>query len=303
MIGNFLQKIENKELKEIFNNITKDKYKIESIDRICLRYDEATEEDSGVREYDVYLIITEEEKFILKKASIYEYVNYERYLFSNNFSTPKYFGKMGKNDEFWIVIEYIDGHELSDINEINAVKTADAISQIANEFFQYKESFTEEVRMNSYLERIEKRYNYAKSLEFIGEAYKLFLDRQKEVPRTLCNGDLLPMNIMEEKGNIKIIDWGFGGIMPYSLDVARFIAHSIKVDGWTFKSTPENNQVFIDRYFENLQGKINRETFERDIKLAILNEYVEFMEADEDESNWYRDNALKLSKQILKGDI
>jgi hypothetical protein len=35
-------------------------------------------------------------------------------------------------------------------------------------------------------------------------------------------------------------------------------------------------------------------------KLALLNEYIEFVEADEDEDNWYYVHAVKLAKEILE---
>lgn len=49
-----------------------------------------------------------------------------------------------------------------------------------------------------------------------------------------------------------------------------------------------------------LQNKPDYEQFLFDIKLAVLNEYVEFIEADEDEDNWYYDHVLDLSKELLE---
>lgn len=37
-----------------------------------------------------------------------------------------------------------------------------------------------------------------------------------------------------------------------------------------------------------------------DIKLAVLNEYVEFIEADEDDDKWYYNHAKKLSCEIIQ---
>jgi hypothetical protein len=39
-----------------------------------------------------------------------------------------------------------------------------------------------------------------------------------------------------------------------------------------------------------------------DIRLAVLNEYIEFIEADEDENGSYYDLAIKLSENILQNE-
>lgn len=37
----------------------------------------------------------------------------------------------------------------------------------------------------------------------------------------------------------------------------------------------------------------------QDIKLAVLNEYIEFVEADEDENKWYYNHTIQLADEIL----
>ena len=37
-----------------------------------------------------------------------------------------------------------------------------------------------------------------------------------------------------------------------------------------------------------------------DVKLALLNEYIEFVEADEDENNWYIEHANELALEIIE---
>ena len=43
--------------------------------------------------------------------------------------------------------------------------------------------------------------------------------------------------------------------------------------------------------YEALKTKISREQFNLDVKLATLNEYIEFVEAEEDEDGWYLEHA------------
>ena len=63
----------------------------------------------------------------------------------------------------------------------------------------------------------------------------------------------------------------------------------------------ENQKELVwEKVFEKLIRRPDHSQYIYDIKLAILNEYVEFVEADEDEDGWYYKHALQLSKEILE---
>lgn len=99
---------------------------------------------------------------------------------------------------------------------------------------------------------------------------------------------------------VRIVDWGFGGVMPYALDIARFIAHATKERStFPFYMTDAHKRAFLDRVYERLDRKIERARYEQDIRLALLNEYVEFVEADEDENGWYLAHAERLAEELL----
>ena len=42
-----------------------------------------------------------------------------------------------------------------------------------------------------------------------------------------------------------------------------------------------------------------RQQFNLDVKLATLNEYIEFVEAEEDEDGWYLEHAQALAEELL----
>ena len=65
--------------------------------------------------------------------------------------------------------------------------------------------------------------------------------------------------------------------------------------------TDGQKKLFLDRVYEQLKQKPDRKQFITDVKLAALNEYVEFVEAEEDEDNWYYDHAAALAKELLEG--
>ncbi len=89
--------------------------------------------------------------------------------------------------------------------------------------------------------------------------------------------------------------------MPYSLDIARFLAHATEDRAtFPFSMTHRQKAVFLDNVYANLKEKPTIGRFTYDIELAVLNEYVEFMEADEDDDHWYAEHADWLAKDIVK---
>ena len=94
----------------------------------------------------------------------------------------------------------------------------------------------------------------------------------------MSNGDFLQWNVIYDGENVVVIDWGFGGMMPYSLDIARFLAHATETRStFPFYMNDAQKELFLDRMYEALKTKISREQFNLDVKLATLNEYIEFV--------------------------
>ena len=278
---------DDKEIADIFKRISDEE--IYKIHQICERYGE---EEDDVRYYDAYAITTSSGSKILKKTQCQEVSNYERFLKNNLFSVPTYYGKWVIDNDYWILIENVTGTDLRDMTDELALAAADSIVEIQNAYWMDdKEAFSKnraDDRFDTYWKRINKRYDFIKNDSIIGEAYSIFLKHQLTCPRTLSNGDFLEFNVLSQDNCVFIIDWGFGGIMPYSLDIARFIAHAT-VDRATFPFYMSDNQkeLFVERVYEKLVSKPEHSQYIYDIKLAILNEYVEFVEADEDEDGWY----------------
>jgi len=292
-IGMFEKEYGDPKIKNIAELILPD-ILIDKIYRVCERYGENEDE---IREYDAYKIVSSSGNMFLKKACELEAVNYEKYLSQGEFKVPEFFGKTEENGETWILIGAIDGSDLRDMTDEKAIAAAHSIADIQNRFWNN----TDTERFDTYLVRIERRNAFIKDEGEIGEAYRIFLERQKTCPRTMSNGDLLEFNAVSHDGQVYIIDWGFGGIMPYSLDLARFIAHATE-DRATFPFYMKDEQklLFLREVYACLNEKPDFEQFIYDVKLAVLNEYVEFIEADEDDDKWYYNHAKKLAKEILR---
>lgn len=298
--GNFEIAVTDETIKSIAMHLTNEK--ITGIRRVCQRYGE---EADDVRYYDVYMIDFPSGRKVLKKAGAREVFNYETYLLDHEFPVPRYCGRWTENGENWILIEYLTGNDLRDMTDELAISAADTLSQIQNAYWQndaeeFKAKKADD-RFEVYWRRILKRAAFIEREPEIRKAYQLFLDRQLTCPRTVSHGDFLQYNVMSSQGSVYAIDWGFGGIMPYSLDIARFIAHATEDrSAFPFYMNDGQKKLFCERVYEKLEQKPPYSQYLRDIQLAVLNEYVEFVEADEDENAWYYQHAVKLAQGILE---
>lgn len=298
-IGKFEIPVMDEKIKEIVYHLTNENNA--EIRQVCERYGE---EPDDIRYYDVYIITFPSCKKVLKKVGKREKLNYETYLSGNDFAVPHYYGKWIAGDEYWILIEYIAGHDLRDMTDQLALSAADTLSRIQNAYWQdgeaaFKKQKTDD-RFDIYWARIQRRATSIEQEPELWNAYQLFLDRQLTCPRTLSNGDFLQFNVVNSNGKVYVIDWGFGGIMPYSLDIARFIAHATEGRStFPFYMNDRQKQIFCDRMYEKIQNKPSYPQFIRDIQLATLNEYIEFVEAEEDPDGWYHNHALQLACKLL----
>jgi hypothetical protein len=62
----------------------------------------------------------------------------------------------------------------------------------------------------------------------------------------------------------------------------------------------EQKRIFVDAVYDGLIRKPEKKQYLMDIRLAVLNEYIEFIEADEDDDGSYYELAIKLSEDILQ---
>lgn len=298
-LGRFYRKVSDEKILEILSHITSDE--IKSIYRICERYGE---DEGDVRYYDAYEIETVSGSKILKKTNEREVFNYESYLADKEFAVPSYYGKRVEQEDVWILIEDVSGDDLRDMTDELAVLAAESLVEIQNYYWQQnEEEFARKKwddRFEVYWKRILKRAASVVDHPRLRKAYQLFLDRQLTAPRTLSNGDFLQYNVLRTNNKAVVIDWGFGGIMPYSLDIARFIAHATETKAtFPFYMNERQKRLFVNRIYEKLDCKPDYRQYLDDIRLAVLNEYIEFVEANEDDDKWYYHHAMQLAEEIL----
>lgn len=262
--------------------------------------------------YNVYKIILDSDIYILKKSDDNEIEVYKKFLENKDLPVPKFEGWTCVDKVKWILIEYIEGIDLRVFNKNMAYECADSITSIFNMYWQENgfESNKLDNRFERYWTRINKRKECLIKEKKLSFAYGLFLERQLECPRTLCNGDLLQYNAIESNNKVILIDWAFAGIMPYSLDIARLISHgSEKVSPFPFYMTDNHRKTFLKSVYDGLLFKPDYRQFLWDVILACLNECIEFIERELKDNSINRDevftyyykNAETLADIILNG--
>lgn len=291
MTGHYLEKITCPEFYAVAKSLCLQDVRL--IEQVCYRYGE---EDDEVRKFDTYYVSTTERQYVMKLVDDLELFNYKTYIRNSGLPVPDLINFL-EGDSKWILIEKIDGSDLTEMTDALTETAALSLSKIQNAFWQ---NDRDTARFHVYWKRILKRAQYVAEDELLRTAYQLFLDRQLTCPRTLSMGDCLQENGISYKGTVYFVDWGFGGIMPYSLDIARLIAHgSEERKPFPYYMTQMQKERFIDLIYEKLDRKPARDVYLRDIKLAVLNEYIEFMEADEDVDGWYSCHARTLAQEIV----
>lgn len=268
--------------------------------------------EGELRRYDVYKIRVDGQTYVLKKSDEAEAGIYRDFLAGQGFRTPKYFGSGKYDGKIWLLMEYIEGTDLREFTEEMAYGCADSITAVMNAYWQRDEQEFEskklDRRFEKYWKRINKRAQCLEGEPLLRQAYSVFLQRQLTCPRTLCNGDFLQYNAILRDGEIYIIDWAFAGIMPYSLDIARLIAHGTE-DRRTFPfyMVDQYREIYVRQVYEKLREKPDQEQYGRDIKLSLLNEYIEFIEwelnhPDEERDgvfSYYYGQARKAAEEII----
>lgn len=230
--------------------------------------------------YDTYLISLPSDQYVLKKAQESEVEAYR--ILGNaaeSFSVPNFIDCYECNQVEWILIEYAAGNDLQILDEISAKKTGESLAQIASYFYFSETPENVEKSMEASIKRLLK----LPPNSVLNQAYRLYLERRKNMPRTFVHDDLLPINVLSYKGEITIIDWGYGRKGTYINDVARFHSfYSNQKDsyekGFSFLAEEKDREIFLNSYFDGLTGELkkqlSKEQFLFDVQLEMLNQYL-----------------------------
>ncbi len=236
-----------------------------SADRFC---DDFGEEH---KRYDVFKIVHPRGVYILKHFDRPDRCATEEAVYAmlpEDLPVPRVIGFSGDS----MVTEFIEGNDLKEMTDGSVSRAAASVAEIMNAFppgSDYDRTVAEkEIAYRA------KRLACLEGEPLLHRAYTLFLDRMKEMPLTLANGDLVPINCIDDGKRVYLIDWEYGGFMPYALDIGRFLAHSGEGAAFPYRMTPAQKALFVDRLYDNLRNRPERAVFDRDVTLAVLDELI-----------------------------
>lgn len=229
-------------------------------------------EDKG---YNAFKLLTPDGSFVLKRYERPEDRDAEvkHYRLLQGLPVPKLLAVSSD----CILMDFVEGDDLKRPTDDGVRAAAESLCAVMNAYPMGRDY--EKQRYEAYLRRLERRAGTLEDELELKRAFAVFFERQKHIPLTLSNSDLLPINILYDGRRATIIDWAFGGFMPYSLDIARFTAHGQTVSSVTpFRMSDEQKELFNSLVYEGLDIKPSRGEYERDLLLARFNEYIEILE-------------------------
>lgn len=226
--------------------------------------------------YQVWQINTDGKRYVLKKAKGYESQLYKTVLSDLERAVPRLVAMTDCEGETFILTEFVDGDDLRPADREKIRDTIDALIYLQDKFWDFHSDtgLSFETSLGSRISRGE--YLCDSKIE---EFYLEYLSLYKQLPRTLCHDDLLPFNVIAGENGAYLIDWEYGGILPYPTSIARLIAHCEEDENAFFYMRDEDKIFALDYYYDNLIKKkgISRQEYDRAVDLFLLYEYCEWI--------------------------
>ena len=148
-------------------------------------------------------------------------------------------------------MEYIEGEDLCKCDRAKLALALDALMSLQQNTWEAK---APELPGYSLEKSLAQRKDRGKYLDdpLLERAYERFLSVYQSVPKSLCHDDLLPFNVICSEEKAVLIDWEYGGLLPYPTSFARLIAHTEDDPSALFYMTEEDKHFAVRYYFDNL---------------------------------------------------
>ena len=251
--------------------------------------------------YSVWKITRDGKTDVLKKAKEYEAEIYRTFLAHPNSGAPRVEGIATVDGETYILMEYVEGHDLCRCTRADLQKALDALIALQNAHWEDQRHAESGYSFEKSLGQRVSRGNYLRD-PALEAAYEQFLAEYRTVPRTLCHDDLLPFNVIVNADRAVLIDWEYAGVLPYPAPLARLIAHcEAQADAFFFMKD-EDRQFAIEYYYAHFIAEkgIAYADYRRTLDLFLLYEYCEWIMlgvkyegADQTRHAQYREKARK----------
>lgn len=202
--------------------------------------------------YQVWRIDSGDTSYILKEAGAQEAETYQSILAElDENSVPALRQRVVADGKTYLLMEYIDGDNLCRCNRPKLTAALDALISLQQKTWDSRALAEYGYSYEKSLRDRRTRENYLND-PLLEEVYEAFLAVYQTVPRALCHDDLLPFNIIASDHRAVLIDWEYGGILPYPTSFARLIAHGEEQEGAFFYLTRADRAFAIDYYYNHL---------------------------------------------------
>ena len=234
------------------------------------------EEDDEL--YCVWMIQAGDTRYILKETTCCEKEIYSSVLAASLPCVPLIHQIITDGETVYLLMEYIDGEDLCICDRTKLTLALDALISLQQNTWEIKASILPGHSFEKSLSQREDRGKYLND-PLLEKAYEKFLSVYRSLPRTLCHDDLLPFNVICGKEKAVLIDWEYGGFLPYPTSFARLIAHTEEDADALFRMTEEDKRFAIKYYYDRLlkEKGITYEVWLDTLDCFLFYEYCEWV--------------------------
>ena len=233
----------------------------------------SSEEDGAA--YTVWKLEFADSVKVLKKTTRQERAVYETFLLGFD-AAPRCFGFYETGDDVYMLMEFVPGQTLSRCTRENLRLALDGLMELQRAWWQEEDQAGVGLSFDRCYESRQKWLPYMADLQ---PAFEAYLEAFRTVPRTLCNDDLLPFNVLADGQRAVILDWEYGGILPYPCALARLIAYGEEREDALFYMTDADKEFALAYYYDHFirEKGIDLARYRRTMDLFLLKEYAEWV--------------------------
>ena len=213
---------------------------------------------------------------VLKKISPSERVTCQTFFSMGEQGVPRIYGLGEQNEESYMLMELFEGETLSHSTRKKLTLGLDTLIRMQEQYWGNTALADAGWTFEKQYASLQKRLPYMEDLQ---TAYNAYLEANRKLPRTLCNDDLLPFNVLVNDRRAVIIDWEYGGILPYPCALARLLAFGEENTDFMFQMSQEDREFALRYYYDHLirSKGISWEQYHRTMQLFFFKEYSEWV--------------------------
>ena len=233
------------------------------------------EEDGA--EYAVWLVDTGAQKVVLKRSKGNEIAIYRTFFCEKKPYVPAFLGSCESDGDTYFLTEYCPGEDLRRCDREKLIKALDALISMQDEYWERADLYGVANAYDIAQKSIEHRRKFLGSA-LLDAAFTAFREQYAKTPRTLCHDDLLPFNLLIGERAV-LIDWEYGGMLPYPTSLARLLAHGRECDDAYLYLSHADRDFAVEYYYENLLKKhgISYAEYRRTLESFFFFEYCEWV--------------------------